>query len=215
VRHAYPLILDVSERLVVIIGGGAVALRKVLGLLAAGATRIRCVAPEFVEGLPEGLELVRESYEPRHLEGAGLVFAATDSPEVNDAVVREARHRGVLASRADTDEQNPGDFSTPAMLRDGPLIVTVSTEGSPALAARIRDDLADKIEPVHGQMAAAMQMYRPLIRDAAGLSQQRRREVFRAMASDEAMKELESGGLEALDAWLTRKWPELAPGNDL
>src|SRR5690242_5848317 len=106
--------LDVTDRLVVIVGGGPVAARKAAGVLEAGATRVRCVAPAFDPAVPESVERVEETYEPRHLDGAGLVFAATDLPAVNDAVVRDARARGVLATRADSDEEDPGDFTVPA-----------------------------------------------------------------------------------------------------
>ena len=52
------------------------------------------------------------------------------------------RKQGILVCRADMDENDPGDFTTPAMLEQGPLVVTVSAGGSPALAARVRDELA-------------------------------------------------------------------------
>src|SRR5688500_6322724 len=85
-RFAYPLMLDVTHGLGGIVGGGAVAARKARGLLDAGASRVRCVAPEIDAQLPAPVERVTERYEPRHLDGAGLVFAATDSAEVNAAV---------------------------------------------------------------------------------------------------------------------------------
>src|SRR4051794_24057378 len=103
VPHAYPLMLDVTGRLVVIVGGGAVAVRKVDGLLAAGATRVRVVSPVFHAEMPlddSRVERVAAAYESRHLDGAALVFAATDLPEVNAAVVRDARSRGILVNRA-------------------------------------------------------------------------------------------------------------------
>src|SRR3954467_4702123 len=76
-RFAYPLMLDVTDRPVVIVGGGAVAVRKARGLLNAGATRVTIVASEFHADLPSGVHRMAERYEPRHLEGAELVFAAT------------------------------------------------------------------------------------------------------------------------------------------
>src|SRR4051794_25436732 len=94
-RPAYPLLLDVTDRLVVIVGGGAVAVRKANGVLEAGARRVRCVAPEFHPDLPSAVERVPERYEPRHLDGAGLAFACTDLTDVNDVVCRDCRQRGV------------------------------------------------------------------------------------------------------------------------
>src|SRR4051812_24882443 len=103
-RFNYPLMLDVTDRPVVIVGGGAVAVRKVRGLLEAGATKITVVATDFHADLPPGVSRVAERYEPRHVDGAELVFAATDRPEVNDAVVRDCRARRILVQRADNDD---------------------------------------------------------------------------------------------------------------
>ena len=115
--HNYPLLLDVSDRQIVIVGGGEVAVRKVQGLLDAGARRVRVVSPQFHDHMPAGVQRVNETYRREHLAGAALVFAATDEQQVNDAVVRDARATNVLVCRADGDEDNAGDFATPAMIR--------------------------------------------------------------------------------------------------
>src|SRR5437016_10563527 len=125
--HNYPLLLDVTDRLIVIVGGGEVAMRKAQGLLDAGATRVRVVSPQVHERMPASVERLSESYSREHLTGAALVFAATDDPGVNDAVLRDARAMNVLVCRADADESNAGDFATPAMIRRGPVLVSVST----------------------------------------------------------------------------------------
>src|SRR5688500_14625282 len=93
--------LDLRDRLVVIIGAGAVAARKARTLLECGARRVRVVAPKFDESFPAGVERINECYDPRYLEGGALVFAATDSQDVNDAIVRDAHARGALANRLD------------------------------------------------------------------------------------------------------------------
>jgi precorrin-2 dehydrogenase/sirohydrochlorin ferrochelatase len=202
--------LDVSGRLVVIVGGGGVAVRKARGLLDAGATRVRMVAPSFREDAPTAVEKVTASYERRHLDGAGLVFAATDSPETNDQVVRDAREMGLLVNRADADEEEPGDFTTPAVLRKGPVAVTVATAGAPALAAMIRDELAARFDPRWREMAEAMQTIRPALRGARFLAPDRRRAAFRDLATADALAAMNTGGAEALWRWLLERYPELA-----
>jgi siroheme synthase-like protein len=196
--------LDVSNRLVVIVGGGGVAARKARGLLDAGATRIRAVSPAFCENLPPEVERVERPYGAGDLDGATLAFAATDRPEVNEAVVRDANRLGILVNRADADDDAPGDFSTPAMLRDGALLITVSAGGSPALAAAVRDGLRSRLDRKWVAMAEAMRDLRPRIRDG-GLPIERRRAAFRDLASDEAMTVLEREGVEALWDWLERR----------
>lgn len=202
--------LDVTERLVVIIGGGAVASRKAKGVIDAGATRVKMVAPTFAPDVPQCVERVVASYDSSHLAGAGLVFASTDSAEVNDAVLRDARARGVLACRADADDEEPGDFVTPAKLVRGSIVVTVSA-GSPALSAMIRDGLAERFDPRWKAMAEQMQTLRPMIR-ASGLDQTRRAAVFRSLASAEAFVVLAERGPDGLRMWLKERYPELSHG---
>ena len=206
-RHGYPIMLDVTDRPVVIIGGGAVAARKAAGVLEAGATRVRCVSPTFDPDLPAAVERVEATYEAAHLDGAALVFAATDLPAVNDAVVRDARSRGVLVSRADADEQDPGDFTVPAKWRSGPATLAVSAGGSPTLAAMVRDRLAEKWDPRWTRMAEVMAWVRPRLRDAATIAPTLRREILRDLASDEAVEVLGTGGVKELVDWMIRRHP--------
>jgi siroheme synthase-like protein len=203
------MMLDVSDRLAVIVGGGEVAVRKAVGLLAAGATRIRVVSPEFDEGMPKEVERVVGPFDPKHLDGAALVFAATNSSDVNGTIVAEARRRGALVNRADASDDDPGDFATPAIWKRGPVTITVSTSGSAALAVKLRDDIAAKLDPLHLKMAAAMTSLRPALRRARKLSPTRRREALRSLASDDAMAALKAAGMAGLKNWLKGRFPEL------
>ena len=122
------------------------ATRKAGKLLQAGA-EVAVISPEVLpelEGM--GVETSRRPYEYGDLEGADLAFAATDSREVNAAVAREARERGVRVNVADRPSE--GDFAVPSTLRRGGLQVAVSTGGaSPTLARRIRDELEASFGP--------------------------------------------------------------------
>src|SRR5262245_42466510 len=100
--------LDVTDRLAVIVGGGGVAARKAAGLIEAGANRIRVVAPVFgPDPFDRRIERITATYRAEHLDGAKLVFAATNDPAVNDAVVRDAQSKGVLVCRANADDDSP------------------------------------------------------------------------------------------------------------
>jgi len=200
--------LDVTERPVLIVGGGTVGARKARGLLKAMARRVRVVSPTFDPFMPQGVERIESPYNPVHLDGCHLVFAATDRPEVNEAVVREARRRGILVCRADADEEEPGDFSTPAVLREGPLTVTVSAGGSPALAARIRDEVAQRLDPAWVRLAEAVLVLRPRVLAVTRLTADQRKAIFRELASDAAGLAA-AGGTETVWAWLLARCPEL------
>ena len=204
-RFAYPVMLDVTDRLVVIIGGGAVAVRKAAGVLECGARRVRVVAPTIQIDMPPAVERVEAAYDPSQLDGANIVFAATDSPAVNEQVVRDARARGALACRA--DDADAGDFVTPARFQEGEVVVSV-TAGSPALAVEIRNAIAQQIDRGHLMMAHAMQQLRPRIQ-GAGLTAARRTAIFRELAGAEAIGVVREGGTDALMEWVRQRYPEL------
>ena len=138
--------MDLSGRRCVVVGGGAVAARKARKLLEAGA-EVVVVSPEVHPDLGDmDVEVHERSYEHGDLEGADLAFAATDRREVNAAVAREAKARGIRVNVADRPAE--GDFAVPSTLRRGGLQVAVSTGGaSPTLARRIRNELEEVFGP--------------------------------------------------------------------
>ena len=142
----YPIFLDLSGRRCVVVGGGEVANRKARKLLQARA-RVVVISPELGAELESvAVEIHRRPYREGDLEGACLAFVATNSREVNAAVAREAKERGVPINVA--DKPSEGDFALPSTLRRGRLQVAVSTGGaSPTLARRIRDELEEAFGP--------------------------------------------------------------------
>ncbi|MDP8948413.1 MAG: bifunctional precorrin-2 dehydrogenase/sirohydrochlorin ferrochelatase [Actinomycetota bacterium] len=142
----YPIFLDLSDRRCVVIGGGEVANRKARKLLQARA-RVVVISPELGAELESvAVEIHRRPYREGDLEGACLAFAATNSREVNAAVAREAKGRGVPVNVA--DKPSEGDFALPSTLRRGRMQVAVSTGGaSPTLARRIKDELEEAFGP--------------------------------------------------------------------
>lgn len=159
----YPLQLKLSGRLCVVVGGGAVGRRKLAGLLEAGA-RVRLIDADAAS-IPvkdNALEFLPRPYRDGDLEGAFLAFAATDNPAVNAIVAAEARRRGIPVNRADASDDS--DFLLPANLRRGDLLFSVASSGrSPALAAILRDHLAEHFGPEWGtvlDIAAALRRKR-------------------------------------------------------
>ena len=128
------------------VGGGAVAARKIRKLFQAGA-EVVVNSPEVHPELEDmSVEVHERPYEYGDLEGADLAFAATDRREVNAAVAREAHARGISVNVADRPTE--GDFAVPSTLRRGGLQVAVSTGGaSPTLARRIRNELEEVFGP--------------------------------------------------------------------
>ncbi len=143
----YPLLINLCDRLCVVVGGGTVGRRKCTGLLAAGA-RVRLVDPQpLATALTDRVEHRCRPYHPDDLRDALLVFAATDDPYLNQAVAAEARRRGALVNLP--GDPAGGDFTLPAVLRRGELTLAVSTGGgSPALARWLKQQL-DQWLPEH------------------------------------------------------------------
>src|SRR6266540_834636 len=137
----YPILVDLAARPVVVVGGGAVAERRALGLLAAGAD-LRVVSPRVGEGIDAlaargELTVERRPYRTGDLAGAVLAVAATDDPEVNRRVAADGRAAGVPVNRV--DHPDGGDVTVPAVLRRGDLTVAVATSGrTPGLAGALR-----------------------------------------------------------------------------
>jgi siroheme synthase-like protein len=197
----YPIMLDVSNRRIVVIGGGAVAARKVASLVAAGATRIRVVSPELKAKFPETAEIQIGSYHCDVVKDADLVFTATDVTAVNDAVVRDCRALGIWVNRADASDDLSGDFSTPAKFQTGAITVTVSA-GSAALTTMVRDQLQERFDPAWAVMADAMKELRPMIKITNDAGD--RPDLFRALATPEAITILRDKGIDGLKEWITQ-----------
>ncbi|HMM21965.1 MAG TPA: bifunctional precorrin-2 dehydrogenase/sirohydrochlorin ferrochelatase [Selenomonadales bacterium] len=149
----YPVNLRLTARECLVLGGGAVAERKVLALLAAGAS-VTVLSPGISPCLTDlaaesRLTYRQDAYRPGVIGNYFIVICATDSPEVNRAAAGEARAKGALVNVADAPELC--DFTVPAHFSRGDLLITVSTGGgSPALAKRLREELAESFGPEYG-----------------------------------------------------------------
>jgi uroporphyrin-III C-methyltransferase / precorrin-2 dehydrogenase / sirohydrochlorin ferrochelatase len=147
--------LRLAGRRVVVVGGGAVAARRIAGLLAARAMVV-CVSPHLtaaVQALADSsrVEWVARGYRPGDLDGAWYAVAATDVPEVNAAVARDAYGARIFCSRADTaSDQGEASSSawTPAVGRHAGVEVAVLSPGAdqagdPRRSARVRDAVVE------------------------------------------------------------------------
>lgn len=144
------MIVKLTGRKCVVVGAGKVAAAKIRGLLTCGA-RVIVVSPcadKRIRAKAAAGKLVwqRKSFSPRDLAGAFLAIAATDSPAINAQVFRLCHARNILCNSV--DDPAHCDFYYPAVVRRGPLLIAISTSGnSPALAARLRRELARQFGP--------------------------------------------------------------------
>lgn len=159
-KRYYMACLDLEGRKCLVVGGGSVALEKARGLLECGA-RVTVVAPQAASELRElPVEWLCRAYRSSDLDGRFLVIAATSTRSVNRRVHDDAEARGLLCNVGDMPELC--NFILPAVHREGPIAVAVSTGGaSPALAQRLRDDVAALICPSHAELARRLAELRP------------------------------------------------------
>ena len=185
-KRYYMACLDLEGRDVLVVGAGSVALEKIEGLLEVGA-RVTVVAPavsEPVQALARAgrIALHRGVYRAQDLDGRFLVVAATSTTSVNEQVYADADARGMLCNVVDVPELC--SFILPAVHRADPIAVAISTGGaSPALAQRIRDDVARSITHEHARLARELRELRPWAKSHLP-TYEARRDFFRELVQE-------------------------------
>lgn len=148
------MFLKLEGRRALVVGAGRVGETKIRSLLQAGA-RVRVVAPRATARVKvwarQGrIDWAARPFAARDLRGAVLAVVATGSEPLNDRVARLARRLRIPVNVVDDPERC--DFYYPAVVRRGPLVVAISTEGrSPALARRVRQHLQRSLAPELGR----------------------------------------------------------------
>lgn len=173
----YPIYLDLRGRPCLVVGGGPIATGKVRGLVEAGAL-VTVVAPEAGEAIAAWtaeriLVWHQREFVPEDLDGQFLVYAATADMEVNARIYRLADQANRVANAV--DDLDHCNFIAPAVARQGPVQVAISTAGtSPALAKQIRDRVVDEIlSPETGLLAEYLGSWRPEVKRHVGTYERR------------------------------------------
>jgi uroporphyrin-III C-methyltransferase/precorrin-2 dehydrogenase/sirohydrochlorin ferrochelatase len=136
----FPLLLDLAGRTAVVAGGGRVGTRRAIALVEAGA-EVTVVAPEISDELRRTeVRIVQRAFEDGDLQGAWLVLACTDDPEVNGTIVAAATERRIFCVRA--DDADAGTARTPAVLRRDGVTVAVAGGNDPGRAVALRDAIS-------------------------------------------------------------------------
>ncbi len=164
----FPLFADLRSRRVVVVGGGAVARRKVEPLLESGAAVVLGAAELRDATLRQWVAEGRIAWLPgvfheRWLDGAWLVIAATDNADTNRAVVQAADARRILANVV--DDTHASRFHVPARVQRGPLQIAISSGGgAPMLARLVRERLEAQFDASFGLLAQFLAQRRTRIR---------------------------------------------------
>lgn len=195
----YPILVDLQGKDVLVVGGGAVARRKIDILLKNGA-RVHVIARELHPALDtyvkEGrIEKLGKEFEDNALDAYFLVIAATDDRRLNHEIGTKAKAKGLLVNAV--DQPSDCNFIVPSVLRRGDLLVAVSTSGkSPALAKKVRENLEGLFGDEYGHLLALMGSVRREVL-SQGLSQEENRKIFHRIVDSPILEALQKADWKA------------------
>lgn len=168
--------LSLVNKKVLVVGGGAVAFRKISGILQKGA-QIVVVSPQLNKSMQqlwrtENIQWVQREFEVSDVEGAFLVFAATDNSVVNALVASSCSQEQLLNI---CDDGETSSFHTPAVYQRSYLTVAVSTNGvSPGLAKRIRNEIAEQYDDLLDDYFEFLQTVRQIVKSGPFTAEEKR-----------------------------------------
>lgn len=153
--QGFPVSLDLSDRPCLVVGAGRIALRKTQQLLRCGA-RVTVLAPHVDPGFDLlDVAVERRAYRSGDVDGYWLVITATADIAVDQVIFDECEERHIWCNSADDPERC--SFILPAVHRQGPISVAISTGGiSPALASWLRAEIGGLLGPEFAELAGVL-----------------------------------------------------------
>lgn len=201
----YPIFIDLTHKSCLVVGAGAVGLRKLATLLQARPQRLVLMdtappSPECAALLADSaVHFVQQAFSPEHLTGHSLVFAATGSRSANAAIAAACQTHGIWCNCADAPTE--GSFIVPATAAHGSLTAALSTGGaSPALARCLRQELEEWLRP-RSALASLMGRIRPFVL-ALGLNTEQNTRIFRALTTSDLQTALANNDAQQCEASL-------------
>ena len=202
----YPVHLDIKNRVCLVVGGGRVATRKVNTLSACGA-KVTVISPEVTPALTDmaGQGLIKLEQRPYHSsdqDGAFLVIAATNDAALNRLIHNDAQAAGRLCNIIDQPRQC--DFIVPSVIRQGDLMVTISTGGkSPAFAKHLRRQLKAQFGPEYASLLQLMGAVRQRLLEQAHAPETHKK-IFEQLIAADLLMFIRAGDRQQIDAILTQ-----------
>lgn len=149
----YPIFLKLENKKILIIGGGMIALQKLVTVLDTEAS-ITIIAPTIIDEILEcrgefpnirPLKLIERDYEFNDEKGFDLVIAASNIPELNNSIANRCRDQNILVNSVDEPEHC--DFYVPSVVSTGDIKIAISTNGkAPSVAQKIRLELEQLVQ---------------------------------------------------------------------
>lgn len=143
----YPINLNLDEIEVTVIGGGEIAYRKCKNFITFGI-KIKVISINFIDkfkNIESKIEMIHDTYNEEYIKSSFIVVAATNNREINKKIGVYCRENGKLVNVV--DDINLSNYTVPAYIKRGDLIISISTGGkSPSLSRKIKDELKEKYD---------------------------------------------------------------------
>jgi precorrin-2 dehydrogenase / sirohydrochlorin ferrochelatase len=193
----YPILINLQRLNCLIVGGGKVAFRKVISLLKFNAV-ITVVSPRISKPIIElakqsRIRVIKKSYSAEFIEDAGIVFCATDNPEINKMVRKDCSKKGILLNVA--DEPALCDFILPANVIRGDLTISVSSQGkAPFYTKEMKRKLEGFVDPVYEEILSLAGELRKEILSDKKFNQKEKAKIFKKFTAKDWEKILGNNG---------------------
>lgn len=140
-QSPYPIILNLADKNVAVIGGGKVASRKISKLIATGI-KPTVISPILSTKIPRNqINWIKDKYQRKYVEEMDIIITCTDDSSVNDQVKNEATHFQLVNN---TSDKNNSDFYNLATLKTDDMFISVSTIGkSPSVAKKMKNEIKE------------------------------------------------------------------------
>ena len=180
----FPLMVDIRDKEVLIVGGGETALRKTELMLDFGA-KVRLISKEFLCDFPKEAKLIQKGFAPEDIASAGalpfLIIAATDDREVNALVAKLAGERRIPVNVV--DDEPLCSFTVPAVIRDRDVVISVSSGGkSPLVTQYVKKLMLEAMPDDIGEINDEMGRLRREVKASIPDQRERRKELKEALA---------------------------------
>ncbi|MDK2805385.1 MAG: precorrin-2 dehydrogenase [Thermoanaerobacterium sp.] len=166
----YPIMLNITNKKCLVIGGGNVAYRKILSLLEFDGT-VTAISPKFIKDIWElsknnRIELIERKYQKKDVQNYNLVIVATNDKMLNKEISKECIDNNIPVNVVDDKELST--FITPSVIRRGDLTISISTNGkSPLLSRRIREMLENVIVEEFGGLISELSSTRDKLKSSS------------------------------------------------
>jgi precorrin-2 dehydrogenase/sirohydrochlorin ferrochelatase len=182
-----PVALNVQGKRALVVGGGAVAARKVLSLLQCEA-QVSLIAPHLndeLEAMRSQFAWVERVWQSGDCNDFLLVFACTNSREANAQIAGEAREQNIWCNIAD-DAAN-SDFHGAAAIRRGEICIGITTSGgSPALSRHLKREVEGCVGDEYAQLLELMSRRRAQLESRVSV-QSERAALWRAVLNSDVL----------------------------